>query len=362
MNIKIDSYFGIPDPEDEEIILCDIRRAPFRIYGLYDVCRRNDFVRLPEEVARTVSPSVEYLARNTAGGRLRFSTDSSVVVLRAKMASTYGGVNFSPLGSSGFDLYVDDENSRSESRFYRPFRFELDSIADYRSVVEFRDRRQRYLTINFPSYAEVEMLSIGLESGASVGPGKEYADMDPIVYYGSSITQGGCSSRPGNTYPNIVCRHTEIDYINLGFSGAGKGEKEIVDYMKGLRMSVFVSDYDHNAPNPEHLRNTHEPLYREIRSVHPEIPYIFMSLPDAYAGSLSRLNSRRDVIYETFMKARADGDENVYFIDGESLFRGPYEDICYADSTHPTDMGFAFMADAVTSVVKKALFRDRIEK
>ena len=141
-----------------------------------------------------------------------------------------------------------------------------------------------------------------------------------------------------------------------------KGEAEIVDYMKKLRMSVFVSDYDHNAPNPEHLRNTHEPLYRAIRSEHPDIPYIFMSLPDAYAGSVGRLNSRRDVIYETFMKARRDGDDNVYFIDGESLFRGPYEDICYADSTHPTDMGFAFMADAVTSVINKALFRDRIEK
>ena len=81
----------------------------------------------------------------------------------------------------------------------------------------------------------------------------EYRIKKPVVYYGSSITQGGCASKPGSSYESILSRRFDCDYINLGFSGTAKGEDEIVDYIKGLEMSVFVMDYDHNAPTTEHL-------------------------------------------------------------------------------------------------------------
>ena len=124
-------------------------------------------------------------------------------------------------------------------------------------------------------------------------------------------------------------------------------------YLASLPMSVFVSDYDHNAPNPAHLQETHCKLYRAIRAAHPEIPYIMVSRFDfdsAYEESIAR----RDVIFDTYRYARETGDRNVYYIDGASVFRGPDEDGCTVDGTHPNDHGFALFASALGAELKRA--------
>jgi hypothetical protein len=128
----------------------------------------------------------------------------------------------------------------------------------YESVIRFETRRKREITINFPLYSSVSALYIGLEENAVVEPSAGYKNKKPMVFYGSSITQGACASRPGNSYANIVSRTLGIDHINLGFSGNAKGEQTMADYIASLDMSVFVYDYDYNAPDPEHLQNTHQ--------------------------------------------------------------------------------------------------------
>ena len=151
----------------------------------------------------------------------------------------------------------------------------------------------------------------------------------------------------------MICRRNNIDYINFGFSGSGRGEDSIAEYMASLEMSAFVSDYDHNAPNPDHLKATHYKLYETIRAKHPSIPYIMISKCDVdgnYADSLVR----REVIYQSYAKARQNGDCNVYFLDGSSLFRGPYQSMCTVDNCHPNDLGFALMADAIGAELDRA--------
>ena len=142
--------------------------------------------------------------------------------------------------------------------------------------------------------------------------------------------------------------------INLGFSGSGRAEDRIVDYMAGLSMSAFVSDYDHNAPNVAHLAATHCKMYQKIRAAHPEIPYIMISRVDFDCNYHENV-ARRDVILDTYRYARAQGDRNVYLIDGESVFRGRYIDMCTVDGVHPNDLGFALMADAVEATLRRAL-------
>ena len=89
----------------------------------------------------------------------------------------------------------------------------------------------------------------------------KYRDMKPVLYYGSSITQGGCCSRPGNTYQAVVSRRLNIDFVNLGFSGNARGERAMAEYVAAQPMSAFAFDYDHNAPSVEHLKNTHYDFY-----------------------------------------------------------------------------------------------------
>ena len=188
----------------------------------------------------------------------------------------------------------------------------------------------------------------------TVGEGMPYRNQLPIVYYGSSITQGGCASRPGNAYQNIISRHLNMDFLNLGFSGNAKAEDAVTNYMADLPMLVFVCDYDHNAPNVEYLRSTHQKLYDTIRKKNPDVPFIMLSRPD-FECNLTDNRLRRDVIMETLLHARANGDKNIWFVDGSSLFRGQFGDACTVDGTHPTDLGFGLFAEKLEDELRHVL-------
>jgi hypothetical protein len=173
----------------------------------------------------------------------------------------------------------------------------------------------------------------------------KYRDILLVVYYGSSITQGGCCSHPGNAYQAVVSRKLNVDFINLGFSGNARGEKVVAEYIASLPCSVFVLDYDHNASVAE-LRNTHYAFYEIVRKKNPDMPIVFMSRCDVDCAP-HETDDRRIIIAESLKKAREAGDRNVYFIDGAEVFKGHYEDMCTVDRCHPNDIGFMLMANAV---------------
>ena len=331
----------------------DIRQDPFRIYGLYDPRGQAAFVRMPQNAAAAVSPGVEALARNTAGGRVRFSTDSDVIALHAVMPAVCRFPTMPLTGSAGFDLYVDDPDT-GISRYWRSFVPPTDTVDGYVSEIRFLSRKKRFITIHFPLYSEVREVLIGVDRSADLGAGLPYRSELPVVCYGSSITQGGCASRPGNCYQNILARQLHLDFLNLGFSGCGKAEDHMITYLAGLPMFAFLSDYDHNAPDAEHLKKTHFKLYEAVRKAHLGIPYLMLSRYD-FDSHYEENIERRDVIYETYRRARAAGDRNVYYIDGASVFRGQYEEMCTVDGTHPNDLGFALLADAIAAELKVAM-------
>ena len=353
-NMAVSSTIG-----EDDVVFYNVRKKPFAVYGLYDYENQPDFKRLPDEIGKNTNGGVATLYLHTAGGRVRFCTDSQYVAISAEMPFIYRASHFPLTGSAGFDLFVDDPVT-GESSFYLPYRPDVNIAGGYESKIKFPTRKLRYFTIHFPSYSMVKNLYVGLQRDASLGEGAKYRDIPPIVYYGSSITQGACSSRPGNIYQNIIARRLNIDYINLGFSGSGKAEDIIVNYMAGLSMSAFVSDYDHNAPNAEHLVNTHRKLYDAIREKHPDIPYVMLCKADFDKGYRDNIK-RREVILNTYRYAIANGDQNVYFIDGEQVFAGPYRDLCVVDGTHPSDVGFALMADAIGDMLKKAFSRKLLD-
>ena len=172
-----------------------------------------------------------------------------------------------------------------------------------------------------------------------------------VVYYGSSITQGGCASRPGNCYSHILSRRFDNDFYNMGFSGNAKGEDAIAKYISDMKMDVFVYDYDYNADNPKHLEITHEKMFKTIRKKHPDIPIIILSAPVACTNEEFKL--RQDIIRTTYENALKNGDDNVYFIEGNKIFNILGNDSCTVDKRHPNDLGFMCMAHAVGKIMEK---------
>ena len=332
-NLKVETEI-----KKEGINFHDIKNAPFKIYGVFH--DGEQYRRLPDEVAKSVNDGVHYGARYTAGGRVRFRTDSPYVAIH--YIGTMGKMpHFAFTDSCGFDMYLND-------KFYGEYVPPLGNDKGYESIIEFPNRDMREITINFPTYSFVEELYIGLDENAVIEEPTPYRVEKPVVYYGSSITQGGCSSRPGTCYEPYITRRFDCDHINLGFSGNARGEDEIANYIANLDMSLFVYDYDHNAPTVEHLGETHERMFKIIREKNPTLPIIMMSRPRFYL--YSHEEKRLEIIKKTYENAIANGDKNVYFIDGRDLCK-----ICgnegTVDGCHPTDLGFFSMAQTLGDLI-----------
>ncbi len=324
-----------------------ITEEAFEIFGLYKPeLEKGIYRRIPENVAANVNDGVKGHSTNTAGGRIRFRTDSQSVVIKVKTDKNSQMFHATPLMESGFDLYID---GLFESVYAGVVKPAFGERAEYEFEIQL-PAGEKDITVNMPLYGDVKSLEIGLNENATLSKHRPYLNSKPIVYYGSSITQGGCATRPGKTYEAIISRKTNTDYINLGFSGSARGEKAIAEYIAGLDMSIFVCDYDHNASQAM-LRETHFPMYKTIREKHPDIPYLMVTRPDF---KYSRDDfQRRAIIMESYLKAFTGGDDNVYFIDGSTFFCGKEIGECTVDGVHPTDDGFARMASLIGDVIIK---------
>ncbi len=339
---KVDKNFEVGKSINQPgIAFHDPLKPPFVISGLTYGDGR--FFRMDPAVAEKVNDGVSVLNYHTAGGRIRFKTDSPYVAI----AVQYNGVSKMPhfafCGSIGFDLYADN--------IYRgTFMPSVDITDSLESIVMLGDGGMREITVNFPLYSEVKKVYVGLDENARIEAPTPYESELPIVYYGSSITQGGCASRPGTCYQAYISRAFNADYLNLGFSGSARAEDAIIDYIKALDMRMFVYDYDYNAPTTEHLIETHEKMFRAIREAHPTLPIVIMSRPKHIRTADEE--RRMQIITDTYRHARDGGDTNVYLLNGDDLTALCKENGT-VDNCHPTDFGFAAMADALIALIRR---------
>lgn len=207
------------------------------------------------------------------------------------------------------------------------------------------------ITIFLPRLERVADLEISIEDDAVIEPPTPYK-YGPILYYGSSITEGGVSSRVTNVYSALISSELDADYYNFGFSGSARGELEMAKLISEIPMKLFVLDYDHNAPTAEHLSATHEPFFRYIREKDPTLPIIMVTRP-AYIPNHDA-DARAEIIYSTYKNAVESGDENVWFVDGREFFN-QLSPLCSVDDCHPNDLGFYLMAQKLLPIVKEAL-------
>lgn len=353
-NLRINPTLDLPDVQ-----WLDASEAPFRVYGAADP--KVSFDRVPPDVAAVsakywgLGEGIRSLAQNTAGVRLRFATDSPYIAISAKWRNQTQMPHMAFTGISGFDLYSCKEGVQN---FVNSFCPPVNAPHGYDSKVD--TLNGGVLTdyvLNFPLYNDVVTLAVGIQKGATLTAGTETYRLNelPVLFYGSSITQGGCASRPGTCYQGFVSRALNLNYINFGFSGSAKGEPPMTEYMASLPMSAFVCDYDHNAPDADFLNKTHYEVYRTVREKNPAVPIVLISRPNR--GSAEEVKKRRIVVADTYRRAVEAGDKQVCFIDGGSFFKGMAGDSCNVDGCHPTDLGFYFMAEGITPVLKEVLFK-----
>ncbi|MDD7411810.1 MAG: SGNH/GDSL hydrolase family protein [Eubacteriales bacterium] len=302
--------------------------------------------RLPADVIDQVNSGVSEVAKFPSGARVRFATDSRRIALCAVVGPAGYIKNVGAIGKCGLAGYVDGE--------WHYVVYPAASDAEEMTGAYDLDGKMHEHTVYLPLFTPLYDLMIGLDDDAQVKPPRPYAVQKPIVFYGSSITNGASATHAGNAYVSIVCRRLDASFLNLGFSGSARGEESIARYIAGLDMSLFVMDYDHNAPDAAHLEATHERFFRIVREAQPDLPIALISKPDFDIDPEGNA-ARRAVIRRTYEHALAAGDARVRFIDGETLFGTTERRDCLVDGTHPNDLGFRRMADAITPVLRELL-------
>lgn len=311
--------------------------------------------RLPARAKETVPPAVWSLSRHSAGMVVRFVTDSMKIAARWTVLSGDLAMPHMPAtGVSGLDLYVKDNgawrwigNGRPQGQSTRA------TLAD--GIPE----GSREYMIYLPLYNGTESLEIGVVPAAVLAKAtaRPAGNDKPIFFYGTSITHGGCASRPGTAYPAILGRMLDRPVINLGFSGNGRMEAALGVLLAEVDTAVYVLDCLPNL-KPEEVAERVEPFVIALRAARPDTPIVLMENIAYQAGTFlpaprAAYTDKNSVLRAAYERLLAAGVPGLTYVPGEGLLGTDGE--ATVDGTHPTDLGFMRMAEALAPVLRKIL-------
>lgn len=339
-NLVIETAIDEPDVKWYSVL-----EEPFDIYGLYRPKQDGIFRRMPAETALKVNNGVAKLYTNTAGGRIRFKTDSPYIQIKVEYKNLCYYSHMPMANAAGFDVHRFENGKLIYHKLIMP---NMDDITGYARKIEATGTMTEYV-FGMPLYNNISNIYIGTSKTAKLEHGSKYTIEKPIVYYGSSITQGACASRPFNSYQGYISERFDADYINLGFSGSAKGEQIMLDYIASLEMSAFVYDYDHNS-GYEELKSRHIEGYKTVRAAHPDLPIIIVARP--LFNPEDNGGEKTEVVHKTYEYALKQNDKNVAYVPSFNLCDGDYKFHCTVDNLHPNDIGFYRMAQKIGDALK----------
>ena len=325
--------------------------------------------RLPSGVTTNVNAGVRGMKHHTSGMLFRFRTDSKHLTFRWVPYNPRLEMDHMPsTGVSGIDVYRQLPDGRwfyvKTGRIGNPKGGEL-SIAWTPGDA---------CLVNLPLYNGIREFKLGIDKGAKVealGPRKSGVNK-PVVFYGTSITHGGCCSRPGLGFVNIVGRQLDVPVCNLGFSGSGRMELEMADHLARIDASCYVLDclWNMSTPKPAPgaayqdmyaagfdakdpisvVRFRYEPFIRALRAKRPNVPIVMAEQCDVYCKGQGEKDKFIRSLYD---KLIAEGWKNLVYLPKDEMYVGDGEGT--VDGCHPNDLGMMTMAKAFGKAVKTAL-------
>jgi hypothetical protein len=321
---------------------------PLKVSGVPFFEKNKRLTRLPDELI-TLLPHLDHLGRRCAGARVAFKTNSPSFTVKVVLKTLEIDIGMSIYSCQAAQVMLGERRNARHLGVVNPPNYDTKTFQKTFN----KSSELEQITVYFPRNEQIETIEITVEDGATVTEPTPYKYEKPVVFYGSSITEGGCSCNSTNAYNAILSRWLDFDFYNLGFSGSARGELAMADYINTIDMGAFVYDYDHNAPTVEHLSDTHKPFFDRIREAHPNIPILMMTRPaEVYNDDMK---ARRDIVKSTYNAAVSKGDKNVYFIDGETFYGPKDRNLCSFDNCHPNDLGFFRMANTIRPVLQEML-------
>ena len=310
-----------------------------------------DYHRLPNRAESDVRTPLWNLSKHAAGLSIQFKTNASQLKVKYKLKNAVAMPHMPATGVSGVDLYGRSENG-DWLRYWGSYKIEENALFSY-PLDSSSERYQLYL----PLYNEIDSLYFGIDQGADfsflpANPTK------PIIAYGTSICQGACASRPGMAWTNILERQLERPVINLGFSGNGRLEPELIDLVNEIDAALIILDC---LPNLNTQRDDVFQLVlsavKKIRDRQPNIPIVLTEHP-GYANEAT--NTAKDIevqalntqLQKAYQKLIFDEVEDLYLLTKSTLNLRPDH---FVDHIHPSDLGMQQYANAYAQLIRSIL-------
>ena len=315
------------------------------------------YERLPDSLKNISRAPLWNLSRNSAGMAIRFRSNSTTIAAKWETLINFHMNHMTDTGAKGLDLYCLQKNG--EWRFVNSGR--PGGKTNQATIIANMRPEEREYMLYLPLYDGLVSLSIGVDSLATIDqPLIDYPiRKKPVVFYGTSILQGGCASRPGMAHTNIISRRLNRECINLGFSGNGQLDLEVARVMAEVDAGVFVLDFVPNA-SVEQMKERMETFYRIIRNKHPKTPIVFIEDPifthtlfdQRVAHEVTRKNQTLNEIFNSLKKK---GEKDIYLIHSEKMIGEDGE--ATVDGIHFTDLGMIRYANLITPFIKKMIKR-----
>lgn len=334
--------------------------------GFQDCVRENDtisdgyFTRLPADLQGVVRKAVWDLGQNSAGLAVRFRTNSKCIGAAWKPLNNFGMSHMTPTGVRGLDLY-----SLTEGQWLFVGAGQPNGKNSRNVFIRKMNGDMREYIMYLPLYDGVIDLAIGIDSTAVIEK-PQVVDLVPsarnlpIVFYGTSVTQGGCATRPGMAYPSIIGRELHRETINLGFSGNGRMDKCLGEKIAGIPASMFVIDCLANCTS-QIVKDSTEHFIRAIVEANPDVPVLMVSnycYPYQYLDAQFHKDTQEEnAIWKEFARKFRKEGYNVRYIDAYAKGNmkkspiGPDHEGT-VDGVHMTDLGFQRFAKFLMKYIK----------
>ena len=319
-----------------------------------DAERIRHFDRLPAAAQKTVTPAVWSLSRDSAGMMARFKTDATALFVDYKLTKSSLALPIMPAtGASGVDIYARDHAGK-----WRWVTVSKPAAQTVKAeLISGLEPSLREFAAYLPLYNGVESLRIGVPKGARFE--RLMPRQKPVVFYGTSITHGASASRPGMVHTAILGRRLDMPVVNLGFSGNGRMDAAVGEFLVQIDAAAYVIDCLPNMQPPA-VTERCAPLVRLLRKARPETPVLLVEdrrfTNDWITPAKARFHSENHAALKAaFDQLTGEGVSRLFYIPGDTLYGTDGEGA--TDASHASDLGFLRQADAFEPVLRRALGR-----
>ena len=332
--------------------------ATFPVYGqAFQATQEHPFRRLPESLSGVVREPVWNLGCYSAGIYVRFRSDATEI--HAKWTNNGNHMpHMTDCGTGGLDLYANLDGRWTYVG--SGFTWGAPASSHIARLARNMDPVMREYMLYLSLYDEVKTLEIGVPEGCTIDAPVILSPVSdrPLVMYGTSILQGGCASRPGMAFTNILARRFDRTVINLGFSGNALLDMEIAELMASVQTpGAFVLDYVPNA-SADDIEEKGERFFRILRDAHPDVPVVFVEDPEfahsvvdnAIAKEIGAKNKAQQALFRKLKKA---GEKRIYYVPAKGMTGNDGE--AFVDGIHFTDLGMVRYADHMQKALKRVL-------